>query len=118
MRQQSLVCVGCPLGCHVILKISDKDEIETLQGNKCKEGKEYVIAEFRAPVRIFTTTVRTERGGRLLPVRTDKPVHKGQLKELIQACAKLRVEPPVRIGQVIIHNVLGTGANLIASMNL
>jgi len=98
MPQQTLVCIGCPLGCHVTLEISDKSEIESMTGNQCKEGKDYIIAEYRAPVRVFTAAVLTERGSRLLPVRTDKPVHKGQLRVLIQACAKLRVEPPVKIG--------------------
>lgn len=118
MAEQLLICIGCPLGCHVKLKVSDKCEIETLKGNECKEGKEYVIAEFKAPVRIFTATLFAEGGGRLLPVRTDKPVHKSQLKELMQALAKLRVEPPVKTGQVIIHNILGTGANVVATGSL
>ena len=118
MAEQVLICIGCPLGCHVTLKISNKREIESMTGNQCKEGKDYVIAEFRAPVRVFTATVLTEGGGRLLTVRTDKPVHKNQLKGLMQALAKLRVEPPVKTGQVIIPNILGTGANLVATSSL
>ena len=118
MAEQVLICIGCPLGCHVTLKVGDKGEIETLEGNQCKEGKDYVIAEFRAPVRVFTATILTVGGKRLLPVRTDKPVHKNQLQELMQALAKVKVGPPVKIGQVIIHNILGTGANLVATSNL
>ena len=113
-----IICTLCPLGCRVTLKVSDKGEIESLTGHQCKEGKEYVTAEFKSPVRVFTATVLTGGGGRLLPVRTDKPVPKSQLKELMQAIAKVRVEPPVRIGQEIIHNILGTGANLVASSSL
>jgi CxxC motif-containing protein len=115
---QEIICIGCPLGCHVTVKVSDKGEIESLTGNQCKGGKEYVNAEFRSPVRVLTATVMTEGGGRLLPVRTDKLVPKTQLKELIKAIARVRVEPPVKIGQVIIPNILGTGANLIASSSL
>jgi alkyl hydroperoxide reductase subunit AhpF len=69
-------------------------------------------------IRVFTATLLTVGGRRFLPVRTDKPVHKNQLKGLIQALAKLRVEPPVKIGQVIIHNILGTGGNLVATSSL
>ena len=118
MPEQELICIGCPLGCHVTLKVSGKGEIENLTGNECKEGKEYVTAEFKAPVRVFTATVLTEGGGFLLPVRTDKPIHKSQLKELMRALAKVRVAPPVKPGQIIIHNILGTGANLIATRGL
>lgn len=118
MPEQAFICIGCPLGCHVTLKVSEKGEIENVTGNECKEGKEYVIAEFREPVRIFTATILTERKGCLLPVRTDKPIHKNQLKELMRALARLRVAPPVKTGDVLIHNILGTGANLIATGSL
>jgi len=118
MAEQTIICIGCPLGCNVTLKIDKKEEIEALTGNQCKEGKEYVIAEFRSPVRVFTATVLTETGGPLLAVRTDKPVHKGQLKELMRALSKLRFVPPVKTGQVLIPNILGTGANLVASSSI
>jgi CxxC motif-containing protein len=87
-------------------------------GNHCKEGRDYVIAEYRAPVGVFTSTVLAERSGRLLPIKTDKLVHKNQLKGVIQACAKPKVETPIKIGQVIIPNIMGTGANQIATGNL
>ena len=32
MPEQVLICVGCPLGCHVTVKISDKGEIESMTG--------------------------------------------------------------------------------------
>jgi len=118
MAEQTIICIGCPLGCHVTLKVDKDGEIEALTGNQCKEGREYVIAEFRAPVRVFTATVLTEAGGRLLAVRTDKPVHKGQLKELMAVVAKLRMAPPVKAGQVLVPNILGTGADLVASSSI
>jgi CxxC motif-containing protein len=115
VTEQQIICIGCPLGCTVTLKIDEKGNIETLTGNQCKEGRMYVVAEFQSPVRIFTATVLTEKGMRLLPVRTDKPVHRGQLRELMRVTAKLRVVPPIEAGQILVHNVLGTGANLITS---
>lgn len=118
MAEQEIICIGCPLGCHVLLRVSEKGEIESLTGNECKEGKEYVTAEFRSPVRIFSTTILIEGGDHLLPVRTDKPIHKNKLKELMRAVSKVRVNPPVKMGEVLIYNILGTGANLIATGSL
>ena len=39
MPEQELICIGCPLGCHVTLKISDKRrdrefDREPMQGRK------------------------------------------------------------------------------------
>jgi CxxC motif-containing protein len=118
MAEQTIICIGCPLGCNVTLKIDIKREIEALTGNQCKEGKEYVVAEFRAPLRIFTATILTETVGHPLAVRTSKPILKGQLKDLMKVVGKLRIAPPVKTGQVLIPNILGTGADLVASSSI
>jgi len=118
MSQAEIICVGCPLGCRVTLKVSPDFQIEKIAGNRCKEGKKYVAAEFRSPVRIFTSTVLTEGSQRVLPVKTDRPVHKSQLKALAYAVARIKIKPPVVMGQEIVHDVLGTGANLVSTGTL
>jgi CxxC motif-containing protein len=118
MPQAEITCTGCPLGCRVTLKVGPEGTIENLTGNQCKEGKKYVAAEFQNPVRVFTATVLTEGGGRLLPVRTDKPVPKSRLKELMRSIAKVRVKPPVKPGQEIVYDILGIGANLVSTGTL
>ena len=71
MPEQVIICTLCPQGCHVTLTVSDRGKIWNMTGNQCKEGKKYVTAEFKAPVRIFTAIVVTGGGVRLLPVRRD-----------------------------------------------
>ena len=115
MAEQEIICTGCPLGCRVTLKLDSNDEIESLDGNQCKEGIKNVTAEFKSPVRVFTATVIVEEGNRLLPVRTDRPVPKTRLKELMHAITSVRVKKPVKMGQEIVRNISGTGANLIAT---
>jgi CxxC motif-containing protein len=110
-----IICVGCPLGCRVTLKIGPDSQIENIAGNRCKEGKKYVTAEFRNPVRFFTSTILAEGSRRLLSVKTDRPVPKSQLKDLTRFVARMKVKPPVGIGQEIVHDVLGTGANLMST---
>jgi len=114
-REQEIICIGCPLGCRVTVKADHSGSITDMTGNQCKEGKEYVTLEFRDPVRVLTATLLTEGTRRLLSVRTDKPVYKSQLKEVMRAIAKVKITPPVKVGEVIIHNILGTGANLVAT---
>jgi CxxC motif-containing protein len=118
MLEKKVVCVGCPLGCNVTLKVRSDGDIESVAGNQCKEGKKYAILEFQLPLRVFTSTVLTESDIGVLPVRTDKPVPKTKIVELMQAVADIRIKPPIGIGQVIVHDILKTGANLIATNNL
>lgn len=115
MPEMEIICTGCPLGCRVTVTGNADGTVESITGNECKKGKEYVTSEFKAPLRVLTTTVLTEGGGRLLPVRTDRPVPKKRLKELMQAAAGVKVRPPVKVGQEIVHDILGTGANLKAA---
>jgi CxxC motif-containing protein len=109
-----IICIGCPLGCRVMLKIDSDFQIENMVGNRCKGGKKYVTAEFRSPVRVFTSTILAEGSHRVLSVKTDIPVHKNQLEQLARVVAHLKVKPPVEIGQEIVHDILGTGANLVS----
>lgn len=115
MTRREIICIGCPLGCCMTLTISSDGNIENVSGNQCKEGQKQAIAELN-PGRVLTTTVLTERSKRpLLPVRTDKAVSKDQLKAIMRATARMKVKPPVKVGQEIAHNILGTGANLIST---
>ena len=51
-------------------------------------------------------------------MRTRGPVAKARLMECMRAIGALRVRPPVRLGEVLVANLLGTGQDLIASGEL
>jgi CxxC motif-containing protein len=110
-----IICTGGPLGCRVMVKIGPDSQIENIVGNRCQEGKKYVTAEFRSPVRFFTSTILVEGGNRLLPVKTDKPVPKNRLRDLARFIARIKVRPPVEMGQEIVHDILETGTNLVST---
>jgi len=119
MPESEITCVGCPLGCQVRLKISKNGDIQSAAGNYCKKGRLIAIQEFVNPTRVLTTTVSVKGGARqILPVRTDKPVPKGSLRALMRLAASVEVEIPIGIGQEIVHNIGGSGANLIATRGL
>jgi len=113
--EKIIICVGCPLGCEITLTLNDNGEVSKVQGNSCKEGKAYALEEYLNPVRILTATVRTGNSSRpLLPVKTDKPILKSKLKQGMFALTKVKVNPPLKIGEIIIKNFLDTGADVVA----
>lgn len=119
MPSPEIICVGCPLGCRVTLTISPDSEIQNMVGNQCREGKKYIMAEFQKPMRIFTATVLTEGSSRrLLSVRTDRPVPKTMLRDLMREVARIRIKPPVKMGQNIVPNILKIGTNIVATGSL
>jgi len=83
-------CIVCPTGCQ-IQAISKGSDI-VFEGYTCKRGLEYAQQEYFEPKRILTTTIRVENGFLpLIPVRTDKPILKEKLNEVLNVIAKTKL---------------------------
>ena len=111
---KELICITCPKGCH--LKVDE--ETFAVTGNSCPRGAEYGANELRSPVRVVTSTVIVEGPQRRLPVKTDRPIPKGKMFEVMDEIAKVRVRPPVAVGEILIPNVAGTEGNVVATKAL
>ena len=115
--KRDLTCVACPLGCPIMVEYTDT-EIISVTGNTCKRGEAYAKTEITNPTRSLTSSVKV-CGGVLpvVPVKSDKPVPKDMLFDCMKEINSVCVKAPVKIGQVIIENILGTGANIVATNN-
>lgn len=111
-------CIVCPVGCS--LKITIKDgKVEKVEGNKCARGVKYGESEVLNPVRTITSTVRVKDGiHNVCPIRTDGEIPKNLIFDCMKEINKVRVDAPIKAGQVIIENVLDTGINIISSREL
>jgi len=117
-RVKNIICIRCPRGCKVAIK-SKNNKIQSITGNACPLGIEYAREEFIDPKRILPTTVKVINGELpLVPVKTEKGIPKDLLFEAMKEIAELEVKAPVKIGQVIIKNLIGTGVRLIATRNI
>jgi CxxC motif-containing protein len=112
------LCIGCPLGCRLEVE-EEEGAIVEVRGFACKRGKEYAEQEHIDPRRMVTTTVRilNARWARL-PVRTTTSVPKDRVRAVCQALSRIAVNTPVHMGDVILRNVLDTGADVVASRNM
>ena len=110
-------CIVCPTGCLVHIENIDGELI--IEGHSCKRGEEYAREEFIAPKRILTTTIRVENGLLpLIPVRSDKPLPKEKLQETLREIAIKKITAPIKMGDILIKNVLNLEVNIIASRDL
>ena len=115
MEKRELTCIVCPLGCHITVTL-DKGKVIDVRGYSCPKGKEYAYQEIVQPVRTLATTVKIHNGTRnMLPVKTSKPIPKELLLKAMDVIAKVEVDAPIKIGTVIIKNILNTGADVIAT---
>ncbi len=118
MNTVNLICIGCPLGCPLTVEM-EGGEVKTVSGNTCPRGDAYARKELTNPTRIVTSTVRVA-GGRLamVSVKTASDIPKGKIFDCVKALKDVEVKAPVKIGDVIVENVAGTGVNIIATKNV
>ncbi len=112
--EKKLTCVECPKGCEIIVTL-DGDKILAVTGNECPRGKKYAESEVVCPVRVLTSTVKCS-SGEMVSVKTDKPIKKSEMFALMNKINGITVEPPVKIGQIILKDICD-GVDLIATSN-
>lgn len=113
---KELICIVCPRGCH--LKV-DEENGYSVTGNNCPRGAEYGKMELTHPTRVVTSTVRCTGGSHpRCPVKTDRAIPKELMFRVMEELEGVRLTAPVSVGQVIIENICGTGANVVAARNL
>jgi CxxC motif-containing protein len=115
VEKKHFVCVVCPVGCEIDV-VHDGSKIISMEGNKCEKSEEFVREELIEPMRILTTTVRIE-GSRwpVIPVRTDKAVPKRLFPRIMRQLRRIKLQAPVDMLDVVVRDVLHTGANVVAT---
>lgn len=115
---RDLICIGCPMGCPMTVTL-ENGLVTSVSGNTCKRGDAYARREVTAPTRVLTTTVpgvRRRRAGGPGPHPgrgAQSPAH-----GLRPALRDLTVPAPVAAGQVLLPDLCGTGAALVAAADV
>jgi len=116
MKKIELTCIVCPIGCTIKL-IKDKDKIISVSGNGCKRGYDYSIEEITNPKRTLTTTIRIEND-LMLSVKSEKAIPKEKILKCMSIINGVKVKTPVKIGDVIIKDILKTGIDIVSTKNI
>ncbi len=108
----NFTCIKCPLGCS--LKIEKKGNEYVVTGNNCERGRLYAIDEMTAPKRIVTSLIKTKEY--IYPCKTTIEVPKEMVFEVLDEIGKIKIKK-AKIGDVVLKNVLNTGADIIITGN-
>ena len=118
MRTMELTCIGCPLGCPLTVTL-DGNEVTEVTGNTCAKGEIYAKKEVTNPTRIVTSTVRVNGGPCcMMNVKTEADIPKSKIFECVEALKGVEIAAPVKIGDVVLADVAGTGVNVVAARNI
>lgn len=117
-------CTTCPSECLLTVEVERGTdgavvEVRSVTGNSCPRGDTFAHQELTCPMRVLTTTVAVSGGDEvLLPVRTAEAIPLALHAKAMDLIRCLVVEAPIRMGDVVLENLLGTSINLIASMDI
>ena len=111
---KEFTCIICPRGCHLVV-----DDDMNVTGNACIRGKQYAVSELTNPVRTITSSIRVNnREDLLVSVKTSGPIPKGKIFEVMEEIDKLSASAPTHIGDVVKHDILGLGVDIIITKNI
>lgn len=108
-------CIECPKGCEIHVEL-ENCEIKQITGYSCERGKAYASEEVVCPKRVITSTVKTS-DGRVVSVKTDKPVKKTEIFDVMKKISAKTVDKSAKIGDIVIENI-AEGVNLVATNNM
>lgn len=117
-------CTTCPSECLLTVEIERDSndalmEVRSVTGNNCPRGNTFAHQELTCPMRVLTTTVAVSGGDEaLLPVRTAEAIPLELHAQAMDLIRGVVVDAPIRMGDVVLENLLDTNINLIASMDI
>lgn len=117
-------CTICPSECLLTVEVErDADgavaEVRSVTGNRCPRGDKFAHQELTCPMRVLTTTVAVSGSDEvLLPVRTAEAIPLELHAQAMNLIRGLVVNAPIRMGDVVLEDLLDTSINLIASMDI
>jgi len=113
------LCIGCPLGCRLEVDEDSQGEIIEVRGSSCRKGDRYAAQEHTDPRRNLTTTVAVSGGlWPRLPVKTAGDIPKDLLRDACEELRTVRMQAPVKVGDVVVEDLLGTGCAVVATRDM
>lgn len=113
--KRNLTCIVCPRGCQMTVTLVD-GRVAEVEGNFCRRGEVYANDECTNPKRTVTSTVRC-LDGTIVAVKTENTIPKEKMFEVMKAINEAHPEGGLKIGDVIIEDVCGTGVRVVATSN-
>lgn len=117
-------CTTCPYECLLTVEVErnadgNVAEVRSVTGNSCPRGNKFAHQELTCPMRVLTTTVAVSCGDEaLLPVRTAEAIPLALHAQAMALIRGLVVNAPIRMGDVVLEDLLGTNIDLVASMDI
>lgn len=113
---EKLICIVCPVGCHLEVDVKDNYKVT---GNTCPRGEVYGKEELVAPKRVVTSTVKIKGGiHNRVPVKTNGSIPKELVFKCMESLNSIELKSPVKVGDLVLKDVFGTGIDLVVTRDM
>lgn len=113
---KKMICIMCPIGCNLEVEQLTKGGELKVTGQTCKRGEVYARMEIINPQRIVTSLFPVKGDG-VVSCKTSNTIDKSKIFDVLNAIKAKSANKPVKIGDVLIKNVLNTGVDIVATSN-
>ncbi|MBF0316135.1 MAG: DUF1667 domain-containing protein [Oligoflexia bacterium] len=115
----NFICIVCPKSCPIDVLLDEENKIKSISGANCKNGLRYATQELSFPSRVFTSIVKLTGGQiAMCPVKSDQAVPRELILKMSRSLCQLSIAAPVKIGDIVVENILGTKANIVVTRNI
>lgn len=119
----SFPCTTCPNNCKLQVEVAKAPDgtksVVSVTNNRCPRGIAFANTEVLRPVRVLATTVCVTDGDeKLLPVRTKTAIPRDLHMQAMELLRTTTVDAPMSMGDVVLANILDTGVDVVASMDV
>lgn len=112
------VCIICPKGCVLSVQMDSDTQALVVKGHACPKGISYGVGEYHQPLRMLTTTLKTNsKDHPRVPVKTSETIPKTLLFEAMEVLNHITVALPVRMGDIIMKDLWGLKIDVVATMD-
>lgn len=112
----NIICIVCPKGCHLSV---DENNDYAVTGFGCERGIAYGKKELQSPTRVLTSTVKVDGGiHSRCPVKTNSDIPKGIIYDAMALLDPVELKSPVKVGDVVVKDICGTGVDWVATRNM
>jgi len=116
MTAREITCIGCPMGCRLSVAVEGA-AVVSVDNAGCGRGVAYARQECVCPTRMVTARVTVSGRRTPLSVKTARPVPKDKIFACLERIREAHLTAPVKIGDVVVADICGTGVDVVATMN-
>ena len=108
------------MGCSLDITFDEENKkVIKVTDNGCLRGPKYAEKELINPTRTLTSTIKVTAGTLpVVPVKSRGELPRDSLLQYMEVIRRAVAQAPIKIGDVLLQDILGSGVDIVASADV